>query len=35
MGVQATVRASLAFYNRRSDLEALAAGVRKVRETFA
>ena len=35
MGVPATVRASLALYNRRSDLEALAAGVRKARETFA
>jgi cysteine desulfurase/selenocysteine lyase len=35
MGVQATVRASLALYNRRSDLEALAVAVRKARETFA
>jgi cysteine desulfurase/selenocysteine lyase len=34
MGVQATVRASLALYNRRSDLEALAASVRKARVTF-
>lgn len=34
MGVQATVRASLGLYNRRSDLEALAAAVRKARETF-
>jgi cysteine desulfurase/selenocysteine lyase len=35
MGVPATVRASLALYSRRSDLEALAAAVRKARKTFA
>ena len=35
LGVTATVRASLAAYSRREDLEALAAALRKVRETFA
>ena len=35
LGVPATVRASLAAYNRREDLDALAAGLRKVREMFA
>lgn len=35
LGVNATVRASLALYNRRSDLDALVAAVRKARETFA
>ena len=35
LGVSATVRASLALYNRRSDLDALAAAVRKARDTFA
>jgi cysteine desulfurase/selenocysteine lyase len=34
LGVQAVVRASLAAYNRPEDLEALAAGLRKARETF-
>ena len=34
LGVEATVRASLAVYSRREDLDALAAGLRKVRETF-
>jgi selenocysteine lyase/cysteine desulfurase len=29
------VRASLAAYNRREDLDALAAALRKARETFA
>jgi len=33
-GVPATTRASLAFYNTRSDLDALAAGIEKVREMF-
>jgi cysteine desulfurase / selenocysteine lyase len=33
-GVQAAVRASLAAYNRREDVDALVAGLRKVRETF-
>ena len=35
LGETAVVRASLAAYNRREDLDALAAGLRKVRETFA
>jgi len=34
-GVPATTRASLALYNTRAELEALAAGVRKVQELFA
>jgi cysteine desulfurase/selenocysteine lyase len=34
LGVPATVRASLAAYNRREDLDALAAALRKARETF-
>ncbi|HRI88133.1 MAG TPA: cysteine desulfurase [Candidatus Hydrogenedentes bacterium] len=33
-GVAATARASLAFYNTREDLDALAAGIRKVKEVF-
>jgi cysteine desulfurase/selenocysteine lyase len=33
-GVPATARASLALYNSRAELEALAAGLRKVREVF-
>jgi cysteine desulfurase/selenocysteine lyase len=33
-GISATTRASLAFYNRRSDLEALVGGIRKVKEIF-
>ena len=35
LGVPAVVRASLALYNTRNDLDALAAALRKVRETFA
>ncbi|PYM83226.1 MAG: cysteine desulfurase CsdA [Candidatus Rokuibacteriota bacterium] len=34
-GVPATVRASLAFYNTREELDALGAGLREVREIFA
>jgi cysteine desulfurase/selenocysteine lyase len=34
-GVPATARASLAFYNTRADLDALAKGLQKVREVFA
>jgi len=34
-GIPATARASLAIYNRRSELEALAAGLEKVRRMFA
>lgn len=33
-GLPATARASLALYNTRSELESLAAGLRKVREVF-
>jgi cysteine desulfurase / selenocysteine lyase len=33
-GVPATTRASLAFYNTKAELEALAAGIRKVKEVF-
>ena len=33
-GVAATTRASLAFYNIREELDALAAGIRKVQEMF-
>ncbi len=33
-GVPATVRASLAFYNTRAEMDALAEGIRKVREVF-
>jgi cysteine desulfurase/selenocysteine lyase len=35
LGVPTTVRASLAAYNRREDLDALAAALRKAREMFA
>jgi cysteine desulfurase/selenocysteine lyase len=35
LGVAATARASLAFYNRREDVDALVAGLEKVREVFA
>ena len=34
-GVPATTRASLAFYNSREDIDALVAGLEKVREIFA
>jgi cysteine desulfurase / selenocysteine lyase len=34
LGVAATARASLAFYNRREDVDALVAGLQKVREVF-
>src|SRR5664279_555223 len=34
-GVPATTRASLAFYNTTADLDALAAGLRKVKEMFS
>jgi cysteine desulfurase/selenocysteine lyase len=34
LGVPATARASLAFYNRRSDVDALVAGLHKVQEIF-
>jgi len=34
-GVPATTRASLAFYNTREDIDALVAGIGKVREIFA
>jgi cysteine desulfurase/selenocysteine lyase len=34
-GVPATTRASLAFYNTAAEIDALAAGLRKVREMFA
>ncbi|MCC6487776.1 MAG: aminotransferase class V-fold PLP-dependent enzyme, partial [Candidatus Hydrogenedentes bacterium] len=33
-GVPATARASLAFYNTKEDLDALAAAVHKVKEVF-
>jgi cysteine desulfurase/selenocysteine lyase len=33
-GVPATVRASLAFYNTKKEIDALAAGMRKVKEIF-
>jgi cysteine desulfurase/selenocysteine lyase len=35
LGVPATARASLAFYNSREDIDALVAGLHKVREVFA
>ena len=35
LGVAATARASVAFYNRREDVDALLAGLHKVREVFA
>jgi cysteine desulfurase/selenocysteine lyase len=34
-GIPATTRASLALYNTRSDLDALANGIRKVQEIFS
>jgi cysteine desulfurase/selenocysteine lyase len=34
LGVPATVRASLALYNTREDLDALVAALRRVREVF-
>ena len=34
-GVAATTRASLAFYNTPKELDALAAGLKKVKEIFA
>jgi len=34
LGVAATARASLAFYNRREDVDVLVAGLHKVREVF-
>ena len=34
-GVSATIRASLAFYNTREDIDALVAGIQKVKEVFA
>jgi cysteine desulfurase/selenocysteine lyase len=33
-GVPATTRASLAFYNTKSDLDALADGIHRVQELF-
>jgi cysteine desulfurase / selenocysteine lyase len=33
-GVPATARASLAFYNTKEDIDALAGAMRKVREVF-
>jgi cysteine desulfurase/selenocysteine lyase len=35
LGVAATVRASLALYNRREDIDALVSGLHKVQEVFA
>jgi cysteine desulfurase / selenocysteine lyase len=35
LGIPATVRASFAMYNTRAEVEALARGLRKVREVFA
>lgn len=35
LGVPATARASLAFYNTREDIDRLAAGLERVREVFA
>ena len=34
-GVPATTRASFAFYNTREEVDALAAGIQKVREVFS
>jgi cysteine desulfurase/selenocysteine lyase len=34
-GVSATTRASLAFYNTKKDIDALVAGIQKVKEIFA
>jgi cysteine desulfurase/selenocysteine lyase len=33
-GITATIRASLAFYNTRADIDALIAGLARVREVF-
>ena len=33
-GVPATARASLAFYNTKEEIDALVAGIHKVREVF-
>lgn len=35
LGVSGTTRASLAFYNTREDIDALVAGIHKVKEVFA
>jgi len=35
LGVPATARASLALYNTRDDIDALAGALHKVREVFA
>jgi cysteine desulfurase/selenocysteine lyase len=34
LGLAATARASLAFYNTRDDIDGLVRGIRKVREVF-
>ena len=34
-GIPATVRASFAMYNTKGEVDALALGIRKVREVFA
>jgi cysteine desulfurase/selenocysteine lyase len=34
-GIPATSRASLAFYNTKDEIDALVAGIYKVREVFA
>ena len=34
-GIPATTRASFAFYNTRADVDALVAGIRRVKEMFA
>jgi cysteine desulfurase/selenocysteine lyase len=34
MGVQATVRASFGMYNTRAEIDALCAGLKRVREIF-
>jgi cysteine desulfurase / selenocysteine lyase len=34
-GIPATTRASLSFYNTREEIDALAAGIYKVKEIFA
>jgi cysteine desulfurase/selenocysteine lyase len=34
-GVPATTRASLAFYNTKGEIDALVAGLHKVKEVFA
>jgi cysteine desulfurase/selenocysteine lyase len=33
-GIPATIRASLAIYNTREDIDALVRGLRKVKEVF-